>query len=155
MPCVHYKDNNFLRFINERPVPARDAIDAPPDQAKQFTATGQVRQEQLIYWPLLAYNSFVPDNSEIVITNLAEYDYSYAEDDDEQAPPDHPSMSEISHSEINLKTSSRKAYKRRERRTFVLKLGDDWSFVCFIQSPCQAKELKVDVASCQLFFLAW
>ena len=37
----------------------------------------------------------------------------------------------------------------------MLKLGPDWSFVCFIQSPCQSKELKVRVSHCQLFFLAW
>ena len=92
-------------------------------------ASGLIRHQQLIYYPMLAYNSYLPDSSELVITNLAECDES-----------------DLDH---NTKIM------RRKRRTFVLNLGQTWSFVSFINTACQSKELDTLVTNSQIFFLAY
>ena len=43
------------------------------EEIKQsYYGSGLVREDYLIYYPLLVYNSHLPDNSELVVTNMAE-----------------------------------------------------------------------------------
>ena len=66
-------ENNSLKFIEEElRVESEDAVPQADDEITQSEITGLVRQQHVVSYPLLAYNGYLPDNSELVVTNMAE-----------------------------------------------------------------------------------
>ena len=41
------------------------------EEYKSVLASGLIRKQYIVYYPLLVYNSFKPDNSELIVTNMA------------------------------------------------------------------------------------
>ena len=67
-------NNNSLKFITDETNPEIMLEDANGEENKKksYVASGLTRRQYKVDYPLLAYNSFLPDNSEIVVTNMAE-----------------------------------------------------------------------------------
>ena len=63
-------DNMSLSFVQHELTP--DA-NMNSDESLKSVISGPTRQQHVCYYPLLAYNSLIPDNSELILTNMAEY----------------------------------------------------------------------------------
>ena len=74
-PDQHGFNNNSLKFITDETNPELlvDEANGEENKKKNYVAAGLTRQQHIFYYPLLAYNSYLPDNSEIIVTNMAEH----------------------------------------------------------------------------------
>lgn len=70
-PDAHGYNNNSLKFVTDGQAEEDDGENVA---RKTSYGSGLVRHDHLVYYPLLIYNNYLPDNSELVIVNMAEKD---------------------------------------------------------------------------------
>ena len=69
-PDANGYDNNSLKFV--RDAPRQETTDVFEATNESLVASGLTRQQHHVYYPLLAHNSYQPDNSQLILTNLAD-----------------------------------------------------------------------------------
>ena len=64
-------ENNSIKFIREEPR-AEFMTDVPQANSVDYSmlSSGLTRPQYIVYYPLLAYNSYKPDNKELIVTNM-------------------------------------------------------------------------------------
>ena len=107
--------SDTLKFIvDEEPIIPNDLVKT---KGKATLLTGITDMTEAVDYPLLVYNSYLPNNSELIVTNIAE----------------------------------------RDKTSQVIELGNNLSFICFVNGAFLADYWKDKIKSnhSMIYFLAW